>query len=888
MKDNQAPKAIYLKDYKKPDFLIDDVDLLFQLYEEYTIVKSKLSVRKNPDVEGETRTLKLNGGDIELVQIKIDGKILSDENYHLESEYLIIENVETQFLLEVETTIQPQLNTRLEGLYKSNGMFCTQCEAEGFRHITYFLDRPDIMSRFSTRIEADESQYPVLLSNGNPVGSGKLGNGRHWVAWDDPFKKPCYLFALVAGDLALASDSFTTLSGRTVEIRLYVEPQDLDKCAHAIDSLKNSMGWDEEVFGREYDLDIYMIVAVSHFNMGAMENKGLNIFNTSCVLANPKTTTDAGFQRVEGVVAHEYFHNWSGNRVTCRDWFQLSLKEGFTVFRDEEFSSDMGSRTVKRIEDVTFLRTHQFAEDAGPMAHSVRPDSYIEMNNFYTATVYHKGSEVVRMIHTLVGAEGFRKGCDLYFQRYDGQAVTCDEFVGSMEEANGIDLGQFRNWYSQAGTPVLNISDEYDAEGKKYKLTVAQECPATPGQDHKEPFYIPLKMGLLDRQGAAVSLELEESVPNVLKNDRYDFVIPITESVQEFTFNNVAEKPLPSLLRGFSAPVNLNFQYSKDELAFLMRHDSDDFNRWDAAQKLALICIKELLQRLQQQQPLELDETLKTSFKYVLEDQALDKAVAARILMLPSEAYIVEQTEQSDPDGIFQVRQFIKTALAEELADLFHARYEENESFQQYRPVAEDIAKRCLKNLCLDYLSLQNSFDVEAMCYQQYEGANNMTDESAAFRIIVHRQMASWQQLVDNFYDKWKHEPLVVDLWLSTQATSPAVDTLQHVQKLSSHEAFEHTNPNKVRALIGAFCNANLVNFHHESGDGYQYLADTVIQMNKINPQIAARLITPLTRWSSYNPERQVLMCSALEKISAQPDLSPDVYEVVSKSLVKE
>ncbi|HEX4975201.1 MAG TPA: aminopeptidase N, partial [Pseudomonadales bacterium] len=578
MKDNNAPHAIYLKDYRPPAFLIDKTELTFKLFEQHTEVFSRLTMRRNPVAERAT-LLHLDGGDrLRLQSIALNGRTLQQHEFSLIDNNLELAVETDDFVLDIVTEIQPHLNTRLEGLYLSKGMFCTQCEAEGFRHITYYLDRPDVMSKFTTRIEADNTLFPVLLSNGNKIGAGALAEGRHWAEWQDPFKKPCYLFALVAGDLAVKQDRFTTMHGRDVLLQLFVEPSDLNKCDFALHALKQAMLWDEQVYGREYDLDIYMIVAVSHFNMGAMENKGLNIFNTSCVLANPETTTDAAFQRVEGVVAHEYFHNWSGNRVTCRDWFQLSLKEGFTVFRDEEFSADSGSRTVKRIEDVTFLRTQQFSEDAGPLAHPVRPESYIEMNNFYTSTVYNKGAEVVRMIHTLVGKEGFRKGCDLYFERFDGQAVTTDDFVACMEEANAIDLRQFRRWYTQAGTPRLLVTDHYDAATRTYRLEISQHCNPTPQQPVKEPFFLPFKMALLDEQGQALPLMLKHSDDS---HGAIEKTLIIHERDHQFEFLNVNARPTPSLLRGFSAPVHLDYSYSKAQLSFLMAHDSDGFNRWD-------------------------------------------------------------------------------------------------------------------------------------------------------------------------------------------------------------------------------------------------------------------------------------------------------------------
>ena len=886
MRDNQSPKTIHLKDYQVPTYLIETTNLYFDLYEEYSIVKSQLTIIRNPDAEESMpQSLVLHGCDLELLSLVIDGSSVVKEGYRIDGETLSIDSVPNAFILEVETKIKPQENTSLEGLYKSNGMFCTQCEAEGFRKITYYLDRPDVMAKFTTTVCADKEAYPMLLSNGNPIDKGVGEAGRHWVTWEDPFKKPCYLFALVAGDLSLVEDSFTTMSGRDIKLQVFVEPQDVDKCSHGIESLKKSMKWDEEVFGREYDLDIYMIVAVSHFNMGAMENKGLNVFNTSCVLAKPETTTDAGFQRVEGVIAHEYFHNWSGNRVTCRDWFQLSLKEGFTVFRDQEFSSDMNSRAVKRVEEVSMLRTAQFAEDAGPMAHPVRPSSYIEINNFYTLTVYEKGSEVVRMIHTLVGPEGFRKGSDLYFERHDGQAVTTDDFVDAMETANSIDLTQFKNWYDQAGTPVLDVTDEYDVANELYHLDFTQSCPETNGQPEKKPYLIPVKLGLLDESGNDIELRIQGSkqLPET------EIVVSITETKQRVTFEGVTAKPIPSLLRGFSAPVRLNFDYSADDLAFLMSNDSDDFNRWDAGYRLGTNVLVSMIEANQKGEGLSLDPALISAYKGVIEDNKLDKAIVAMMFALPSEAYLSEISASRgfahvDVDGIHKVREYARKEIATTLRPLLQEAYEENKVAGEYRPVAVDIAKRSLSNSCLSYLSTIEDVGTIKLCVDQFNSANNMTDQSAALRAVAHSDLEQRDGLLDLFYQQWKHEPLVVDLWFSIQASNTSDKALDHVKALMEHEAFEMTNPNKVRALIGAFCNTNPVNFHKLDGSGYRFLADRVIDLNKLNPQVAARLLGGLTRWRKYNKTRQDLMLGELKRILAEPNLSPDVYEVASRS----
>ena len=903
MRDAQA-KTIYLKDYQLPAFVIELTELHVELGETATHVRSRLHVRRNAELLGNAHdSLRLDGQDMQLVWVKLNDQTLSEQHYSTDDESLTIHGLEallgpaidSGFVLACETLIKPQENTSLEGLYKSQKMFCTQCEAEGFRKITYYIDRPDVMSKFVTTVVADKERYPVLLSNGNNIASGDLGDGRHWATWEDPFRKPCYLFALVAGDLKYIEDHFVTCSGRDITLRIFVEDKDLDKCDHAMLSLKNAMRWDEEVYGREYDLDIFMIVAVDDFNMGAMENKGLNIFNTSCVLANPATTTDMAFQRVEAVVAHEYFHNWSGNRVTCRDWFQLSLKEGFTVYRDAEFSAEMGSRTVKRVEDVSFLRTQQFAEDAGPMAHPVRPDSFMEISNFYTLTIYEKGAEVVRMIRELIGAENFRKGSDLYFERHDGQAVTTEDFVLAMEEASGTDLTQFRRWYTQAGTPQLHITGHYDAAAQTYELLVRQSCPPTPDQAHKEPFHIPLRMGLLDADGHDMPLVLDSEQHTA--NAPRERVLDVTKPVQSFVFTGVASKPVPSLLRGFSAPVKLQFDYSPEDLLFVMTRDSDGFNRWNAAQEMSVSVIHELLARYQQGLPLTVNQGLLQAFADVLQsaiddasgDQVLDQAMLAQLLVLPSEAYLSELATQIDVDGIHQVREFVANQLALAHGSAFAQLYKLCQSHSVYAADAPGIAKRALKNVCLAYLMRQPQADWLQTCYQQYLAAENMTDVDAALRLLVNSRYPQADSLrsqaLADFYARWKHESLVVNQWFTVQAIASRPGTLQQVKTLMHHEAFDMRNPNKVRSLISAFCSANAINFHDASGDAYAFLADQVMALNLANPQIASRLLTPLTRWKKYGAARQVLMKAQLERIAAQPALSKDVFEVVSKSL---
>lgn len=876
MKDSQ-PKAIYLKDYRAPDYWIDHTSLNVDLYEDHALVTAVLNIRHNPDhLSDHLPDLVLVGDDLELISVELNDQPFAD--FQLGNGQLKLPVPGKSFVLKTVTRIRPQDNTSLEGLYKSNGMFCTQCEAEGFRKITWYLDRPDVMSRFTTRITADKSAYPVLLSNGNDVERGELDDGRHFVTWEDPFKKPSYLFALVAGNLQYVEDDFTTMSGRKVTLRIFTEAHNIDQCEHAMTSLKKSMRWDEEVYGREYDLDIFMIVAVDHFNMGAMENKGLNIFNSACVLASPETATDARFQRVEAIVAHEYFHNWSGNRVTCRDWFQLSLKEGFTVFRDSEFSADMNSRGVKRIEDVNILRTAQFAEDAGPMAHPVRPESFIEISNFYTVTVYEKGAEVVRMVHGLLGTEDFRKGSDLYFERHDGQAVTCEDFVKAMEDASGRDLQQFRRWYSQAGTPVLTVSDEYDEQQKQYRLTVEQSCPVTPGQKEKLPFHIPLRIGLLDGEG-------DDLVLNTTGDT--ELVLDVTGARETFIFDSIEERPLPSLLRGFSAPVRVKYDYTRDDLLFLMEHDSDHFNRWDACQRLASGVIDEMVAAMEQKQECTPDESLIQAFGTIISDTSIDLAVKAKMLALPSEAALAEQAVEVYPQFIHQARQQVKQAIAQAHSQALEALWRSLSVDKPYRPQANDIAERTLKNTCLSYLTGLDDKAQLALAEQQYDVATNMTDRFAALSSIVnagYQERALTERVLADFLARYRHDTNVMDQWLSVQAASPALGTLEHVLALMQHEVFDAGSPNKLRSVLGGFA-SNMKQFHCMDGLGYEFLTDQLLDLDKKNPQIAARLMTPLTRWRKFEPGCRERMRKALKRIKAAPGLSADVYEVVTKSL---
>ena len=875
MRDAQ-PGAIHLKDYRPPAYLVDTTELCFRLWEDHALVEARLRLRRNPEAQSETSLL-LHGEELELLRLELDGRALDEGDYRRNHEQLLLDDCPARFELFIRTRIRPRDNTALEGLYQSRKLFCTQCEAEGFRKISYYPDRPDVMSVYTVRVEADQARYPVLLSNGNLLDQGVDGE-RHWTLWHDPFPKPSYLFALVAGELACLQDRFVSCGGREVQLCIYVESRDIDKCGHAMRALKNAMRWDEQRFGREYDLDVFNIVAVDDFNMGAMENKSLNIFNTSCVLAHPDTTTDQAFQRVEAVVAHEYFHNWSGNRVSCRDWFQLSLKEGFTVYREAEFSSDMGSRTVKRIQDVALLRSVQFAEDGGPTAHPVRPDSFIEISNFYTVTIYEKGAEVVRMMHTLLGDAVFRRGTDLYFERHDGQAVTCEDFVRAMEEASGRDLTQFRLWYSQAGTPVLRVSDHWDEEAGEYTLTIEQSCGPSPGQPQKQPFVIPLAVGLLGDAGdLRLRLKAEEIDPEQADNTQR--ILELRQGRRRFTFIDLPERPVPSLLRGFSAPVRLEYPYSREQLAFLMARDSDGFCRWDAGQQLAVAVIREAADA-----GCAVDALLLNALCDTLEDATLDPAMVAEMWRLPTENTLAELADPVDVDAIHRGRERVKQALAQQQPDLLLRRYRELSETVEYQPDAAQIARRSLRNRLLSYLVLTGS-DGQQLAETQYHRAGNMTDRLAALSCVVnHGEAGVASALLAHFYQTWQHEALVVNQWLQVQAMCPRADNLQRVRALMRHKAFTLRNPNKVRALIGGFCNANPVNFHRADGAGYQLLAEVVGELNQSNPQIAARLLTPLTRWRRYG-NRAEAMRQSLQSIADLAALSPNVFEIVTRSL---
>ena len=877
---SDSPKTIYLKDYQVPEYLIKTVDLFFNLDEDKTLVTTEIAVQKNTESNANTKSLKLVGKALKLIEVAIDNALLSADQYTLSDEVLIINNVSDVFILKIITEIEPQNNTALEGLYKSSGMYCTQCEAEGFRRITYFLDQPDVMAVYTTTIEADKDKYPVLLSNGNKIESGDLENNRHWVKWHDPHPKPSYLFALVAGDLLHQQDTFTTRSGREVTLQIFVEESNIDKCDHALVSLKKSMTWDEEVYGREYDLDIFMIVAVNDFNMGAMENKGLNIFNSSCVLAKPETATDADFDNIEGIIGHEYFHNWSGNRVTCRDWFQLSLKEGFTVFRDQEFSADMTSRAVKRISEVNVLRTAQFPQDAGPMAHPIRPASFIDISNFYTVTVYNKGAEIVRMVHHLLGAEQFRRATDLYFERHDGQAVTTDDFIQAMEDATDVDLSQFKRWYSQAGTPELHIKSLYDEGKQTYTVNITQTCPATPGQETKEDFHIPFTMGLLDADGNELSLKLDNE-----KESRKDGRFEIKEKETTFCFENIKALPTPSFLRGFSAPVKVFFDYEKQDLQFLMSHDKDDFNRWDAGQRLSNIIIQELIEDIDAMRPMGVDVGLTETFSHVLSDKSADKSLITQAMSIPNEILLSELYPVVNPDAIHEARDFVCDTVAKTLKMSLLETYQKNNIKTQYSFDAESVGRRNIKNQCLAYLIRLNDEEVRGLAMEQYKTADNMTDSLAALSAMVNIQCDERKDILQDFYDKWRHDPLVMDKWFAIQSRCTLPDTLEEIKRLIKHEDFDIKNPNKVRSVIGSLSFGNPYIFHQADGASYDFIADQIIILNDLNPQMSARMANAFAIWKRYDSARQEKMKASLEKILAHKTIAKDVFEIANKAL---
>ncbi|MCH8544726.1 MAG: aminopeptidase N [Alcanivorax sp.] len=875
MRDGQAAQsAVRLADYRPPAFLVDQVTLDVDLRDTGTRVSASLTLRRNPAPDAEQGDCVLDGVALTPERIAVDGEILAESRWHYDGRHLTLSGLPDQCTLDTVVTIAPETNTALEGLYVSKGMFCTQCEAEGFRRITFFPDRPDVLSRFVTTVRADKAAFPVLLSNGNPVAQGDSDAGRHWVRWEDPFPKPCYLFALVAGDLACLEDVYRTASGRDISLQIYAEPRDLNKLDHAMASLKAAMAWDEKTYGLEYDLDIYMIVAVSHFNMGAMENKGLNIFNTACVLAHPATTTDAGFQRVEAVVAHEYFHNWSGNRVTCRDWFQLSLKEGFTVFRDQTFSGDMNSATVKRVEDVDMLRAVQFAEDRGPMAHAVRPAEYQKIDNFYTVTIYEKGAELVRMQHELLGPEAFRRGTDLYFSRFDGQAVTTDDFVDCMEEAGGRDLSQFRRWYSQAGTPQLSVEDAYEesAEGGVYTLTSTQSTPATPGQPEKLPLLMPVALALLGADGTPLLLDAAGQTEKVME---------LSGAREQVSFK-VPERPVPSLLRGFSAPVELAYDYTAEQLRFLLAHDTDGYCRWDAAQRLYHGAVQRLIAEPGQAEAEA--AALVPALEKVLARAGGDPAAAALLLTVPGEVALADRLPELDVDGVHVARAALVSALGRQLAQQWWAQVDANAPTGPYRPLAQDIGRRSLRHRALGYLAAAGDERVAGFLAELCSTADNMTDELGALRLLCHYRLPGSEAALVAFAARWRDEALVMDQWFAVQASVPGAATLARVEALLGHDDFDWRVPNRVRGLLGTFAGANPTALHAADGAGYRLYTECLARLDKVNPQVAARMANACARLPRLPAPRRDMLAGALEQL-LNGAVSDNLQEVLERIL---
>ena len=876
-----GPAAVHLADYRPPAFRIDLVDLIFRLEEDETRVTARLHMQREPATDGARPPLVLAGEALKLVSVALNDHPLDSSSYSLSDTALTIDAVGDSFVLEIETALQPEKNFELSGLYKSGGAFCTQCEAEGFRRITYFLDRPDVLSRFTTTIVADPKRYPVLLSNGNPVDRGvSEGGHRHWAKWEDPHPKPAYLFALVAGDLVPVRDHFTTRSARHVDLAIWVRAGDEHKCGHAMLALKTSMRWDEDVFGLEYDLDVFNIVAVSDFNMGAMENKGLNIFNTKYILAEPATATDSDYQGIETVVAHEYFHNWTGNRVTCRDWFQLSLKEGLTVFRDQEFSADQGSRAVKRILDVRRLRASQFPEDDGPLAHPVRPDSYIEINNFYTATVYQKGAEVVRMIHTLVGAAGFRRGMDLYIARHDNAAATIEDFVAAMQDAAGVDLSAFKLWYAQAGTPEIIVDEHYDASRRSYTLSLRQTTRPTPGQPVKMPFVVPILMGLLDPAGAPIPSRLDgEAAPQ--DGTR---LLTLTEQAQDFTFVDVAAAPIPSLLRDFSAPVRVR-GIDMAKLRVLAAHDPDRFARWDAGQTVATTLILDLVATIQSGAPVVVDDWFVEAVAANLAQADADPAFIAEVLTLPGESLLADRMDVIDTVAIHEARNIVRSEIGSVLRTPLLALYERYEDRGPYQIDGAAIGRRALRNLSLGLLAAADPDTGAQLAKHEIDAARNMTDVLAALVVLNDIDRPERTQALADFHTRWRQDPLVTDKWFAIQAISALPDTVDAVRALLRHPDYDAHNPNRVRSLIGSFSMANSYRFHDASGAGYDLLADQIIAIDNFNSQLAARMTVPLGTWRRHDAARQTLMRLSIDRILAQPSLSKGCFEMASKSL---
>ena len=875
-----VPAATRLSDYAPPPFLVDEVDLDFDLDEERTLVRARLKVRRNTGV-APVADLVLDGQGLETRGVRVDGEMVSGNRVEIAADTLTIRDAPDSFVLDTEVAIRPGANKSLEGLYASSGNLCTQCEAEGFRRISWFPDRPDVLARFRTRITADPERYPVLLSNGNAVERGTRGDGRRYVVWEDPYPKPAYLFALVAGRLERVEDAFTARSGREVALHIYVEPHNVDRCDHAMRSLKRAMRWDEDVYGLEYDLDVFMIVAVDDFNMGAMENKGLNIFNSAYVLARPDTATDTDFAAIETVIAHEYFHNWTGNRVTCRDWFQLSLKEGLTVFRDQQFSADMALRTLKRIRDVRLLRTHQFPQDAGPMAHPVRPDSYIEIGNFYTVTIYNKGAEVIRMLHTLLGDEGFKEGMRRYFARHDGQAVTTDDFVAAMEAASGRDLEQFRRWYTQAGTPVLTARGSHDATRSEYVLEVEQRTLPTPEQPEKLPLHVPVMMALLGESGGNLPLHCAASG---LAGET-EAVLELREPRRTFRFSRVPEHPVPSLARGFSAPVRVEIERSDEDLAFLIAHETDPLNRWDAAQEYATRLMLGLVEARLAGDDFDISPGFVSAMRALLLDDAVDPGFTAEALALPSESNLADRMEVIAVEAVHDVREMLIVALAQRLYDELTHVFDRNRTPGPYRFDAESVGRRSLKNLCLRYLMALDEPAIRSHCRRQLETADNMTDALAALACFANSRDAEREEPLAWFEERWRDDPLVLDKWFALQATARLPDTLGRVRILVRHPRFDIENPNRVRALIGGFCHSNQRWFNDATGAGYRFLTEHVLAIDSFNPQSAARLLSAASHWRRLDEKRGALLQGELERVLAAPGLSKDCYEVAKKFL---
>ena len=857
-----------MADYRPPAFLVDTVELAFHLDEAATRVSSRLAVRRNPAFPDANAPLSLDGEALTLLRIVLNGEELGANRYVHQDDKLLIPDMPDAATLEIETRIAPKDNTELSGLYTSNGSFFTQCEAEGFRRITFFPDRPDVMARFTTTITADATAVPIMLSNGNPGAVEDAGNGRHRITWTDPHPKPSYLFALVAGDLVAVKDHFITHSGRRVDLGIWVRRGDEDRCAHAMRSLKTSMKWDEDVFGLEYDLDVFNIAAVSDFNMGAMENKGLNVFNTKYVLAKPETATDSDYQGIESVIAHEYFHNWTGNRVTCRDWFQLSLKEGLTVYRDQEFSADQGSRVVKRIGDVRALRGGQFREDAGPLAHPVQPDHYITIDNFYTATVYNKGAEVIRMMATIIGREAFRRGMDLYFARHDNQAVTIDDFAQAMQDASGVDLTRFKRWYRQAGTPEVAASDSYDAAARRYTLTLKQHTAPTPGQPDKQPLAIPIAMGLLDGTGREVAARM----------------LLFSETEHSFVFDDVAERPVPSLLRGFSAPAKLS-GVPLAQLQYLAAHDTDPFVRWESGQQYATHLLLGMAEAWRRGEAPTLEQGLIDALAATLRDADADPAFAAEALALPGEAFLADQMTVADVDAIHAVRDAARAAIGRALRGALRATYERLTDTGPYRIDGASIGRRALRNTCLVYLAADGDADGIARAKAQFDAGQNMTDVLAALAVLSAIDCPERRVALDAFHARWHGDDLVLDKWFAIQAMSPLPDTPDAVRALAKHTDFDLRNPNRVRALVASFASGNQVRFHEPSGSGYRFVSDTIIALDPMNSQVAARLVPPLGQWRRVEPERQALMKQELQRILDAPGLSKGAYEMAIRSI---